>query len=127
MNKPIYLLIFLILTACYPAVDDEVIDDFEAISEALWTIKGYADPYPFTVKFGNIACTMNEVYFFPNDTVNDASQMALPLNKLAQMKLKTENIQPTVKNTIKTDANLSEAIRIGLNICRKSNEQFNNR
>ena len=70
---------------------------------------------------------MNEVYFFPNDTVNDESQTGLPLNRLAQIKLKKDDIQPTVKNTIKTDADLSEAILMGLDICRKVNEQFNNR
>ena len=124
MNKPIYLLTFLILTACQPFQDYETVDDFKPVNEALWVAEGNLKPYPFTVKYGNIACTMNAVYFFPDDTANDESQVGLALNRLAEDSLKKDNIQPTMTNTIKSNHDLSEAISIGLDICKKVKAQL---
>lgn len=123
MNKPIYLLVLLMLTACQPVQDHEIFDDVKSVNQALWVVEGNVKPYPFTVNYGNIACTTNEVYFFPDDTVDDESQIGLPLNKLAELSLKKNKTQPTVKKTIKPDAGLSEAIIMGLNICKKIDQQ----
>jgi hypothetical protein len=119
MNKPIYLII-LLLTACQPIQDAEVfVDDDIAVNQSLWKIDGNTKPYPFTVKYGNIACTMNEVYFYPNDTANDESQVGLPINRLAEISLRRFNMKPTMANTIKPNADLSEVINIGLDVCEK--------
>ncbi len=76
-------------------------------------------PYPFTAEYGEIACSMNEVYFFPSDTANDESQIRLPINRLAQISLERDNMKPNVANTLKSNADLSELIKIDLDICEK--------
>jgi len=70
MNKPVYLILIL-LTACQPV--QNIDDDFVQISKSQWTAVDNIKPYPFTVEYGEVACSMNEVYFFPNDTANDES------------------------------------------------------
>ncbi|WP_201554480.1 hypothetical protein [Psychrobacter sp. 72-O-c] len=120
MNKAIYLII-LLLTACQPIQDNKaVIDDDIEVSQSLWQTEGNVTPYPFTVDYGNIACTMNEVYFFPTDTANDESQIGLPINRLAEISLRQDKMKPAVANTIKPNADLSEVVQIGLGVCKKA-------
>lgn len=124
MDKLLYL-ILLLLTACQPIqADDVIIDNDIAVNEMLWAMEGNATPYPFTVEYGNIACSMNEVYFYPDNTANDESQLGQPVNRLAQLSLERDNMTPTVANTIKANADLSDVIKIGLNICKQVNLQF---
>lgn len=120
MNKLIPI-ILLSLTACQP-IDDtfDDTDDFIRVNEFYWSTFGNVKPYPFTTQFGDIACSMNEVSFFPDDTANDESQVGLPLNKIAEQRQNESGIKSTVKNAIKPNADLSEAIRMGLDRCEQT-------
>lgn len=113
--KNIILLFPLLLIACQPVV----LDDTVSINKADWLAMNSDKPYPFTTDSGNIACSMNEVYYFPNDTINNELSNGLPLNKLAQARSKQAEITPNVENAIIPNADLSEAIRIGLDHCQK--------
>lgn len=126
MNK-IIPIILLSLTACQP-IDNTVndTDDFIRVNELYWSTFGNVKPYPFTAQFGDIACSMNEVSFFPNNTANDESQIGLPLNKLAQQRQDAIGMKPTVSNAIKPNADLTEAIRMGLNRCKQRKAQLEN-
>ena len=125
MHRFIYLLLLLSLTACQPVQTDDIFyDDDKSINKSLWTMEGNTTPYPFTVKYGNITCSMKKVYFYPNDTANDESQIGQPVNRLAQLSLERNNITSTVANTIKANADLSDVIKIGLNICKQVDLQF---
>ncbi|WP_298970611.1 hypothetical protein [uncultured Psychrobacter sp.] len=118
--KSLIFLVLLSLTACQSVnVDDDTIE----VSKADWSAMGNSTPYPFTTDSGHIACSMNEVYYFPDDTVNDESNNGLPLNKLAQTRSQQSGIAPNVQNAIIPDAELSEAIRMGLDHCEKVKEQ----
>ncbi len=119
MNK--LILITLLLTACQP-IDNTVndTDDFIRVDEFYWSTFGNVKPYPFTTQFGDIACSMNEVYFYPDDTADDEWQVGLPLNKLAQQRQDAIGMKPTVSNAIKPNADLSEAIRMGLDRCKQT-------
>ena len=124
MNKLI-LIILLSLTACQPIEDhDSDIDDYIAVSDIFWSSDGNVKPYPFTAKYGHIACSFNEVDFYPNDTANDESSIGWPLNKVAQDSLKADGMKPNVENTIKPNADLSEAIRMGLDRCKQVQQQL---
>ncbi|KAA0912815.1 hypothetical protein [Psychrobacter sp. ANT_WB68] len=118
--------IFLIsLTACRPFDDiDSDTDDYIGVSEVHWSSYGNVKPYPFTTSYGNIACSLNEVSFYPDDTANDELTIGFPLNKLAQIRQKTSGVTANVKNTIKRDADLSEAIRMGLDRCKQTEERL---
>ena len=118
-------MILLSLTACQP-IENEVdySDDFIRVASFYWSTFGNVKPYPFTTEFGDIACSMNEVSFFPDDTANDESQVGLPLNKLAQQRQNESGIKSTVKNAIKPNADLSEAIRMGLDKCKQRKAQL---
>ena len=113
------MLLPLLLIACQPVL----LDDTVSINKADWLSMNNDKPYPFTTDNGYIGCSMNEVYYFPNDTVNDESNNGLPLNKLAQIRLQREKITPNVENAIIPNADLSEAIRIGLDHCQKVQNQ----
>lgn len=114
------LLIALILAGCQPIQDDEIgTDDFVGVNKTLWMLEGNSKPYPFTAEHGEIACSMNEVYFFPADTANNESLNGTSLNRLAQIRSEQANLTPSVANTIKPSADLSEAITIGLDHCEK--------
>jgi hypothetical protein len=124
MNKLIPM-ILLSLTACQP-IDDTVsdTDDVIEVNDIYWSSYGNVEPYPFTTQYGHIACSLDEVTYYPNDTINDESQVGLPLNKLAQQRQDDSNIEPTVKNAIKPNADLSEAIRMGLDRCKQVQQRL---
>ena len=69
---------------------------------------------------------MNEVYFYPDSTADDESQIGFPLNKLAQQRQDAIGMKPTVSNAIKPNADLSEAIRMGLDRCKQRKAQLEN-
>ena len=125
--KKLVPMLLLLLAACQP-IENEVdyTDDFIRVNEFYWSTFGNVRPYPFTTEFGDIACSMNEVSFFPDDTANDESQVGLPLNKLAQQRQNESGIKSTVKNAIKPNADLSEAIRMGLDRCKQRKAQLEN-
>lgn len=113
----------MLFTACQPidyTVNDTGTDDVIRVTNFYWSTDGNVKPYLFTTKHGHIACSMNEVTFFTDDTINDESQMGLPLNKLAQLRQAESDIKVTVSNAIKVNADLSEAIRRGLDRCKET-------
>ena len=120
-------MLLLLLTACQP-VEKEIDDTDELIRvhEFYWSTYGNIKPYPFTTESGEIACSMNEVSFFPDNTANDESQVGLPLNKIAEQRQNESGIKSTVKNAIKPNADLSEAIRMGLDRCKQREAQLEN-
>lgn len=125
MNKLIPM-ILLSLTACQP-IDDTVsdTDDVIEVNDIYWSSYGNVEPYPFTTQYGHIACSLDEVTYYPDDTINDESLVGLPLNKLAQKRQDDSNVEPTVKNVIKPNADLSEAIRMGLERCKQVKQRLN--
>lgn len=94
--------------------------DTAMISEEIWQLMGLKN-YPFT-KAGDIACSLNAVEFYP-DTLKEES-VGLPLNKLAVDRQKSGNLIPNVENAIKTNAQLEEAIELGLKICSFNHENL---
>lgn len=125
MNKLI-LMILLSLTACQPINPTvDYVDDAIRVTAFYWSSYGNVKPYPFTTEYGYIGCSMNEVTFFPNDTVNDDSQVGLPLNKLAQYRQNKIGMEPTVPDAIKPNADLSESIRMGLDRCKRVQKRLN--
>lgn len=124
MNKLIFM-ILLSLTACQPIADyDTDTDDDIAVFDIFWSSYGNVKPYPFTTKSGHIACSFNEVDFYPDDTANDESSIGWPLNKVAQDSLKSSGMKPNVENAIKPNADLSEAIRMGLDRCKQVQQRL---
>ena len=115
----------LSLTACQP-IDNTVndTDDVIMVTDFYWSTYGNVKPYPFTTKSGYIACSLDEVYFYPDDTADDESQIGFPLNKLAQQRQAAIGMKPTVSNAIKPNADLSEAIRMGLDRCKQRKAQL---
>ena len=124
MNKLIFM-ILLSLTACQPIADYNTdTDDDIAVVDIFWSSYGNVKPYPFTTKSGHIACSFNEVYFYLDDTANDESSIGWPLNKVAQDSLKSSGMKPNVENAIKPNADLSEAIRMGLDRCKQVQQRL---
>ncbi|MES1964959.1 hypothetical protein M0N77_06390 [Psychrobacter sp. AH5] len=118
-------MILLSLTACQPIADyDTDTDDDIAVVDIFWSSYGNVKQYPFTIKSGHIACSFNEVDFYPDDTANDESSIGWPLNKVAQDSLKSSGMKPNVENAIKPNADLSEAIRMGLDRCKQVQQQL---
>lgn len=120
-------MILLSLTACQPinnTVDGTGTDDAISVHDFYWALYDNVKPYPFTTKYGHITCSLNEVTYYPDDTINDESQVGLPLNKLAQRRQNESNMKPTVKNAIKPNADLSEAIKMGLDRCKQTKAQL---
>lgn len=118
-------MILLSLTACQPIADyDTDTDDDIAVVDIFWSSYGNVKPYPFTTKSGHIACSFNEVDFYPDDTANDESSIGWPLNKVAQDSLKSSGMKPNVENAIKPNADLSEAIRMGLDRCKQVQQRL---
>ncbi|WP_227430392.1 hypothetical protein [Psychrobacter sp. I-STPA6b] len=88
------------------------VDDFVKVSQASWTAN---TPYPFTTD-GEITCVRDAVYFYPDDTANDESQVGQPLNDEAVELNKKAGLTATVPNSIK--GSLSDAdIQILLGMC----------
>ncbi|AMN69021.1 hypothetical protein AK825_14270 (plasmid) [Psychrobacter sp. P11G5] len=70
---------------------------------------------------GEIACASNpafgrEVYFHPKD-YTDESYIGTPLNKSAVDGLQLGRLTPNVPYNLKEEADLSEAVQIGLRVC----------
>ncbi len=110
------------LIACTPAanIDDSYGSGFIKINEITWS-ENNTKPYPFTVASGEISCGSHpkfgrEVYFEPKG-FTDESYIGTPLNKSASDSLKQVGMVPNVPYSIKQDADLNEAIKIGLRVC----------
>ena len=124
------ILLFLSVTACTPSQDRSYASKFVSgntvVHEMFWGAD-HDTPYPFTTS-GEISCVYYpdfgiEVYFEPAGYSKDSS-IGTPLNKAATEALKRDSMKPNVPYSIKEDADLSEAVRVGLRACdeqRRSN------
>ncbi|WP_298807378.1 hypothetical protein [uncultured Psychrobacter sp.] len=90
------------------------------MNQTLWSEK-YTKPYPFSVASGEISCGSHpkfgrEVYFEPEGFTNE-SYIGTPLNQAARNSLEQDNMASNVPYSIRAGADLSEAIKIGLQVC----------
>ena len=111
------------VAACTPFQDKSYASKFisgnTVVHEVFWGIE-HNMPYPFTTS-GEILCVYYpdfgiEVYFEPAGYSKDSS-IGTPLNKAAIKALKRDGMKPNVPYSIKEDADLSEAVEVGLRIC----------
>ena len=99
------------------------------VSEASWTLDNKGT-YPFTATKGEISCASHpvkgrEVYFAP-EGFTDEDYIGTPLNQPAILSLEQANMSPNVPYMIKKGANLSEAIKIGLQVCDEMQDALKN-
>ena len=131
MKKGIFISLFLLLSACQRVEPPEpnitinnnkfeVNGDTIVVDEVRWKWAKLGD-YPFTVG-GDLACSNDSVEFYPNEL--HEQDIGLPLNKIAQDDFKKSNLTPNVINSIKPNADLSQAIRLGLMICDFNDKQI---
>lgn len=111
------------VTACTPSQDRSYASKFVSgntvVHEVFWGVD-HKTPYPFTTS-GEISCVYYpdfgiEVYFEPAGYSKDSS-IGTPLNKAAAESLKQAGLIPNVPHSIKKDADLSEAVQVGLRAC----------
>lgn len=125
MSKLIAGLTLLLITACAPVepkYDESYGAGYIGVNEALWPTE-HANPYPFTVPYGEISCTSHpkfgrEVYFSPKG-FTDESYIGTPLNKSAVHSLRHDNMRSNVPYSVREGADLSEAIKAGLRVCNE--------
>ena len=124
MKKGFLISLFLILSACHrieskpPSITFnnskfEVNGDTVAVNEINWKFANIGD-YPF-ITGGDIACNNGNVEFYPKGL--HEQDIGLPLNQAAQNRFKQANLNPNVPNVIKFNADLSQAVKLGLMIC----------
>lgn len=89
------------------------------VDELQWRFMGLTD-YPFTTA-GHIYCFNNAVNFAPYPMKETDVQQ--PLNQRAVEQLRLSNLTPTA-NSIKPNADLTQAINIGLKVCDYNNKEF---
>lgn len=119
--------------ACTPLPKNDVTHDefygagFIEVSSATWSSR-YTSPYPFTVAAGEIVCSAHPsfgrmVYFMPTG-FTDESYIGTPLDQAAANSLKREEISSNVPYSIKKGADLSDAIKIGLQVCDEQQDML---
>ena len=99
------------------------------VNEQTWG-ENYTTPYPFTVAEGEISCGSNpvfgrEVYFEPKG-YTDESYIGTPLNKSAVDSLMQADMSANVPYSIKKNADLSDAIKVGLRVCDEQQDSLKN-
>lgn len=87
--------------------------DTVSISNHQWYL-AQLGKYPFTTG-GDLACSNDSVEFYPNGLHDD--DVGLPLNQNAHNKYKQAGFIPNVPNAIKPQADLKNAIFLGLSLC----------
>lgn len=131
MSRWLISIAALSLSACSPSQDDSYAQQFVSggvtVHEAFWPVD-HDTPYPFTTD-GEISCVYypefgTEVYFQPFGYIEDSS-IGTPLNKSAAKSLKKDDMIPNVPYSIKKDADLSEAIEVGLKACDEQRDLLN--
>lgn len=130
MFKKCLFLIFLvsIVLGCTPVNEkptsntsskfDTALDingDTLPINKQNWQRLTNSTDYPFLTD-GDIACTSNAVFFYPNDSFNETS-IGTPLNEEAANFLADQHWQANVPNKIKPGTDLNRAVSLGLAIC----------
>ena len=91
------------------------------IDEKSWNSLGYQN-YPFLTN-GDLACTSDEIYFYPENSFNE-NAVGTPLNRKAEYSIKQHGWQVNVPYKIKQGADLTQAIKIGLDICKHNIESI---
>ncbi|WP_259365211.1 hypothetical protein [Psychrobacter sp. GP33] len=137
MRSTIFKLIMSLSTvaivACTPALkeqEDSYGAGFITVNETLWAVD-HTKPYPFTVAYGEIVCGLPhrglgpQVYFMP-ENFTDESYIGTPLNQAAADSLERDGDRPNVPYSIKKGADLSEAIQIGLKVCKEQQDFLDN-
>lgn len=110
----------VLVTACTPSQDESLkfVSGSTMVHDVFWGAD-HKTPYPFTTS-GEISCVYYpsgvEVYFEPVGYSEDSS-IGIPLNKAATKALKRDGMKPNVPYSIKKDADLSEAVEVGLKAC----------
>lgn len=99
----------------------EVNGDTVAINEINWKLSSLGD-YPFTTG-GDIACNNDSVEFYPEGL--HEQDIGLPLNQVAKTRFKQANLIPNFPNVIKSSADLSQVVKLGLIVCdfNRNNQQ----
>lgn len=131
MKKGIFISLFLLLSACQRVEPPEpnitinnnkfeVNGDTIVVDEIRWKWAKLGD-YPFLIG-GDLACNNGSVEFYPNSL--HEQDIGLPLNQTAIDQFKQDNLIPNVPNVIKPNADLSQAVRLGLMICGFNNKQI---
>lgn len=97
------------------------------MDETQWSLE-HSSPYPFTVPYGEISCTSHpsfgrEVYYAP-DGFTDESYIGTPLNKAAINSLKRDDMRSNVPYSIKTGADLTVVVDIGLKVCDEQEQKL---
>ncbi len=93
---------------------------FVVVDENTWATN-YGTTYPFTVSSGEISCGLHaelgrEVYFEPTG-FTDESYIGTPLNQTAISSLQQADMSANVPYSIQQNADLSDAIKVGLQVC----------
>lgn len=120
------LVMIVTTVACAPLSEDDAAHNesygagFIEVSTATWSSR-YSSVYPFTVANGELVCSVHPrfgrmVYFMPAG-FTDESYIGTPLNRAAANSLKQNKISSNVPYNIKKDADLSDAIKAGLQVC----------
>lgn len=131
MKNGVFISLILLLSACQriePLPTNIIINhhDFEVngdtivVDEIRWKWAKLGG-YPFTVG-GDLACSNDSVEFYPQEM--HEQDIGLPLNQTAKDNFKKSNLTPNVANVIKPNADLSQAIKLGLMICDFNNKQI---
>lgn len=120
MSGWLIALLALSIIACTPIPEDESYGSgYVVVNETFWAASN-STPYPFTSS-GEISCVDHQtfgrgVYFEPAG-FTDESYIGTPLNKAAVATLEQAGMVPNVPYSIKSGADLSEAVEIGLRVC----------
>lgn len=126
--KRVFIISSLLLSACTPTRPLEdgydrnlvvngyslfINGDTVSIDPFIWQQAKLGD-YPFTTA-GELACSNDSVEFYPKTLHDD--DVGLPLNQTARNKYKQANLTPNVAPSIKPQADLTQAIYVGLSLC----------
>lgn len=130
MFKLILALFSIIIVGCVPIEQDHPESygsGYIYVNETLWALNNTL-PYPFTVPEGEISCNLHppkgrEVYFSPIG-FTDEYYIGTPLNQTAVSSLQQAHMSPNVPYSIIKGANLSEAIKVGLNLCEEMSDML---
>lgn len=117
----------LSVVACTSTQDEshKFVSGHTVVHEVFWATD-HETPYPFTTS-GEISCVYypdfgTEVYFEPAGYSKD-SIIGTPLNNAATEALKRDSMTSNVPYGIKEGADLSEAVEIGLGLCKDIHQE----
>ncbi|MGP5417550.1 hypothetical protein ACTXMT_12010 [Psychrobacter faecalis] len=128
MSRWLVAVASIAIVGCSSGNKDEMYGSgYIVVNEDTWS-ENYTTPYPFTVPEGEIGCASNlsfgrEVYFNPKG-YTDESYVGTPLNKSAVEGVKLGGMAPNVPYSVKEEADLNEAVQIGLKVCYEQEDKL---